>query len=93
MAKPKPDFIIPPTKDTVLYIAHVIRKLREQYKRSDGDQLDSDNWLTSTETSLLANVVCGIYDKLTSEGMVEEAQKFSFEAHPRKEMYTDDIPF
>jgi len=91
--KPKPDFIVPHQKDTALYIAHVIRKLREQYKRSDGDQLDAANWLTSTETSLLANVVCDIYDRLQAEGMMEEAQRFSREAHPRKEMYTDDTPF
>lgn len=82
-----------PQEDTLKLIAHTIRGLREQYKRSDRRQLDGDNWLTSNETSLLALLVCDICDGLLSENKVETSKTFATEAHPRKEIYTDDTPF
>ena len=82
-----------PQEETLKLIAHTVRALREQYKRSDRLQLDGDNWLTSKETSLLALLVCDICDSLVAENKVETSKTFATEAHPRKEEYTDDTPF
>lgn len=73
-------------------IAHIIRKQRERFKLRDREQLDSENWLNSKETGLLAMIVCDIQEALTEHGMYDAACSFAVEAHPRKEKYTNDAP-